>query len=87
MGHATPEFRGGVVYVVNAVYAMSTCRKKGLSSFALILLTGHSTFLTLRIQRESQLTALDVSIGSDPSELKTSSAAAARFAVSILALT
>jgi len=30
MGHATPEFRGWGVYVVDAAYTMSTCGNKRL---------------------------------------------------------
>lgn len=49
LGHATPEFRCGVVYVVNAVYTMSTCRKKGLINVCPTNVDSRVNFVNTRI--------------------------------------
>ncbi len=37
MGHATPEFRGCDVYVVNAVYTLLICMDRELKDFVLTM--------------------------------------------------
>jgi hypothetical protein len=54
MGHATPEFRGGGVYVVNAVFTLLICMDRELKDFAVNNVNG-----TINRREREELADLD----------------------------